>query len=76
MSNLMIRNASAALFFFIAATAWADTTTTFDTADRGYYYNFDYNDPTNQNYLTGQINIDTVTLPVSIAFSPSTLWPA
>ncbi len=27
-----------------------------NTNDRGYYYNYDFNDTTNKNYLTGQIN--------------------
>ncbi len=56
MPNLTIRNTSA-LFFLLTVTAWADTTTTVDTSDRGYYYGYDYADPTNQNYLTGQLNL-------------------
>jgi PEP-CTERM motif len=27
------------------------------TTDRGYYYDYDFNDPTNKNYLTGQLNV-------------------
>ena len=26
-----------------------------NTSDRGYYYDYDFNEPTNKNYLTGQI---------------------
>ena len=32
-----------------------------DTNDRGYYYSYDYNLPTNQNYITGQLNTTSTT---------------
>jgi hypothetical protein len=58
MSNLRIHSVGAALFCCFTVSAWADTLTV-DTVDRGYYYNSDFHDTTNKNYLTGQINFDT-----------------
>ena len=29
-----------------------------DTADRGYYYSYDFHDDTNKNYLTGQLTVN------------------
>ena len=58
MSKLRIHKAGLALFCIFAVSAFADTLTV-DTAARGYYYSYDFNDSTNQNYLTGQIGGDT-----------------
>ena len=55
MPNIRIHNAAAALFCLFTVSAWADTLTV-NTADRGYYYDADFRDSTNKNYLTGQIN--------------------
>lgn len=57
MSNLRIHNAGAALLCLFTVSAWADTLTV-DTSDRGYYYDSDFSDTTNKNYLTGQISGD------------------
>src|SRR5215467_13391117 len=49
------------LLFFgvLGSTTWGAVFNV-DTEDRGYYYNYDFNDPTNKNYLTGQLNVGTV----------------
>jgi hypothetical protein len=44
------------LILAVAAPASADVFT-FDTIQRGWYNNSDFNDPTNKNYIAGQINI-------------------
>jgi hypothetical protein len=46
-----------ALILMLSASAALAGTITVDTTDRGYYYNYDFSDNTNKNYITGQLNV-------------------
>jgi hypothetical protein len=71
MPNLRFYNAGLALLFFSAISARADTFT-IDTADRGYYYSYDFNDTSNKNYFTGQFagDVDATGFHSFFAFDP------